>query len=701
RTKSLKPEINVRRLGNALDFFSLRHFPISTHPSKQCRERRVLLAGMSWLRTAVNKAVEAGGKNNLTRTVRNYADSVVLHAGNAVAEGAKIIQDRIGSRNLKSFKHTVKRLEEVSVSSRGVERIQLLRRWLVALKEIERLSAGYSECNEKDPEDHLTSDEPKDSPKKPTLVYYVDPDMGGEPKHFRDVFLYSQALEGITLSMILEAPNEEEVSLLMEIYGLCLTGGKEVHTAVLTSIQDLAEAFSGYEEEVLAKREELLQYAQGAIAGLKLNVDLVRIDAEACSIKENLEKMKAIQPGQDDEKSPKGKMNGAVEALAEALAQIQLCSKLETLLLKKKTYSYGDSLQLHAEKVDKLKVLSESLANSTSKAEKRISEHRSHKEAALHFRVAKANEVSQTEKELAVEIGELEKQRDELETELKKVNTSLTLARARLHNAREEREQFDEASNQILVHLKAKENELVRSIGSFRTEASVVDTWINFLESTRVLQSSNTKQKEEQANGELERCGDYFMNLVVNLLSSYKENLGPSIPHIRNLVENLGSSQGSEIPIGVDDDNSKVKDPRKKLEEEYLDIEAKFITTLSIVDTMKQQFYLQSEGIFRKDNEKVKELFDALDKMKEEFDSIKRPILEIETPTHRSNSPSSETPLKSPFSTSKHTAENIKHKQDEADRSRLELELDKLSTDDSQEDIGEWEFDALEKDIES
>ena len=50
---------------------------------------------MSWIRTAVNKAVEAGGRNNLTRTVRNYADSVVSHAGYAVSESAKLIQDRI------------------------------------------------------------------------------------------------------------------------------------------------------------------------------------------------------------------------------------------------------------------------------------------------------------------------------------------------------------------------------------------------------------------------------------------------------------------------------------------------------------------------------------------------------------------------------------------------------------------------------
>lgn len=50
---------------------------------------------MSWLKSAVNKAVEVGGRNNLTRTVRSYADTVVQTAGNAVTEGAKIITDRI------------------------------------------------------------------------------------------------------------------------------------------------------------------------------------------------------------------------------------------------------------------------------------------------------------------------------------------------------------------------------------------------------------------------------------------------------------------------------------------------------------------------------------------------------------------------------------------------------------------------------
>ncbi|KAM1037810.1 hypothetical protein EV1_032234 [Malus domestica] len=608
---------------------------------------------MSWIRNAVNLAVEAGAANSLTRTVRNYTDTVVLHAGNAVAGGARLLlPDRIRPRNLQSFKQTVKRLEEVSVSCRGVERVQLLRRWLVSLKEIERLSTLYNARNGKGSEDHLTSDESADSPRKPTLVYYVDSDAGDEPKTFRDVFLHSQALEGMTLSMILEEPNEEEVSLLLEIYGLCLTGGKEVHNAVMSSVQNLSIALSYYQDEVLIKREELLQFAQSAIAGLKINADLARIDAEACSLREELDKLMAHQKALSEgcEKSAEKTTDATIENLKDALVEIQLCSRLEALLLKKKSLSNGDSPEMHYEKVEKLKILSESLANSTSQAEKRISDHRFQEEEALSFRVAKANEVSQVEKELVAEIGKLERQREELQNELKKVIIALKAVRARLHNAREEREQFDEASNQILVHIKAKEDELSKSIDSCKAEADVVNTWVSFLEDTWVLQSSYTEHKEKQVNGELERYGDYFVNLVIQLLFTYKANLGSSITRIRTLVECLNSSKGANIP-GIDDGSSKESNPRKNLVEDYVDMEAKFLTTLSVVDTMKKQFYVQSEGIFRRDDEKVKELFDAIKNLNDEFESIDRPILETEASPRRPETPSSDRAITSPSPT--------------------------------------------------
>ncbi|KAG7643428.1 hypothetical protein ISN44_As02g032380 [Arabidopsis suecica] len=665
---------------------------------------------MSWLRSAVNKAVEVGGKNNITRTVRNYADSVVLTAGNAVSEGAKLIQDRIGSRNVKSFSLAVKRLEEVSVSSRGSERVQLLRRWLVALREIERMSYSCFDNNNHKTDDHTQSE---DSPKNFSTVYYVDPGLPGEPMTFRDVFLHSEALEGMVLSMILEAPNEEEVQLLLELFGLCLSGEKEVHEAVIQNVQDLATVFLKYKDEVLAKREELLQYVQGAIGGLKLSADIARIDIEAHTLMEKLDKtkVKVLEHASSEDAS---KTAASTEALREILEQVRTFSKLEALLLRKKSLHNGDTLQRHSEKVDKLKVLSESLLNSTSKAEKRIMDHRSQKEEALSYRVSKTTEVGQLEKDVAAELKKLEILKEDLEAELKRVNTSITSARARLRNAQEEREQFDNASNEILMHLKSKEEELTRSITSCRVEADVVNKWIKFLEDTWILQSKFSQQKDNQVSGEMERYSDHFIDLIVQLLSFYKEQLDPYIPKIRGVVASLEPSKGLEAEKIIDNKDTKPFESRKQLEKEYLDLEAKFVTTLSVVDAMKKPFYSQTEGISRKDDKRVKELFEVLDKTKQEFEAIERPLLDIESPSRTSSSsrspslkmthetPLSDTVLKlSGGDDSPDSKKGSSGKEEDPAKKQLELELDVDGEEFLADEINDWEFDALDETLTS
>ncbi|KAJ7975888.1 coiled-coil domain-containing protein 18 isoform X2 [Quillaja saponaria] len=687
----------------------------------------------SWLRSAMSKAAEVGNRNNLTRTVKNYADSVVHHAGQAVAEGTKLLQERIAARNFRSLRQTVKRLEEAAVSYRGPERLQLLRRWLVVLKEIDKLSV---EDKEKTLEDHLSYDEAKENPKKtisdsqaceylhtgilhlqsfPAHVLYYDPEVGGEPLTFRDVFLQSQALEGITLSMILEAPNEEEVSLLMEMFGLCLTGGKEVHNAILSSIQDLAKAFSSYQDEVL----------QSAISGLKINADLGRIDAEASSLKKKLSEITTSQSplNEGDDKAYKETV-ATIEALKEALAQIRICSRLEGLLLKKRLLNNGESPEIHAQKIDKLNVLSESLANSAAKAEKRISDHRLQKEEALKVRVTKAGEVTEKEKELVAEITELERKRDDLEAELKKINISLAAAQGRLGNAREERDQFEEANNQIVAHLKTKEDELSKSISSCRVEADVLKTWINFLQDTWVLRRSHAEINEKQVNDELERHEDYFANLAVHLLAAYKKELEPCISRIGKFVENLKNlNLGTEMTSSVVD--SKVLNPRNNLEEEYLGYEEKIVTTFSVVDNMKEQFYAQQGKVSRKDDPIIKELFDDIEKLRAQFENIERPILEIETPTAKEEAPSTakeEAPsTKKPLTITSPTpvqgTEVPKTETDEQPKSgaakaeqvmdpeselaKLESEFGKVGQDYSTEEIGDWEFDELERELRS
>ncbi|XLT56143.1 hypothetical protein HN873_048747, partial [Arachis hypogaea] len=117
---------------------------------------------MSWLRSAMTKAVEVGNNTNLTR-------AVVQHAGQAVAEGAKILQDRIAARNYRSVAQTIKRLEEAAITYRGPERVELLRRWLVVLKEVDKLSRAADD-KEKTFEHHLGVEELKDNPRKPSLV---------------------------------------------------------------------------------------------------------------------------------------------------------------------------------------------------------------------------------------------------------------------------------------------------------------------------------------------------------------------------------------------------------------------------------------------------------------------------------------------------------------------------------------------------
>ncbi|CAL9007932.1 unnamed protein product [Prunus brigantina] len=677
---------------------------------------------MSWIRSAVSKAVEAGNKNNLTRTVKNYADSVVQHAGQAVAEGAKRFQDRMGARSFKSVKKSIQRLEEAAVSCRGAERLEILRRWVILLREVERLKLSPGSVEEKDNavEQPTASEDANDIRRRISLVLYYDSDVGGEPMTFREVFLQSQALEGITLSMILEGPNDEEVALLMEMFRLCLSGGKEVHNAIVSSIQDLEKAFSSYEDEVLVKREELLQFAQGAITGLKINADVIRIDEEVSSLRKKLDTTTTpLKPSTEghDKASEETKLE-TIEALKEALAQVRACSRLEGLLLKKKLLNNGDSPEIHAQKVDKLKVLSESLASSSSKAENRISDHRLQKEEALKVRVARASEVSEREKEITAEITELEKERDDLEAQLKKVNISLAAANARLRNTREEREQFEEANNKIVSHCETKEDELSKSIASCRAEADIIKTWVNFLEDTWVLQRSYTDMKEKQVNDELEKHEDYFLNLAIDHLSAYKKELGPSIIRIGKFVENLKNlSEGSRMASTAESEDSKVLNPINNLEEEYLDHETKIITTFSVVDNIKEQFYGPRAEISRKDDPRVKELFDDIEKLREQFEAIERPNLQLENPTPKSETSSSEKPLSGPStlpteSTGAQKADTDKHPgsgkvkaeqmlDTEAELAKLESEFGKVGQDYSAEEIGDWEFDELERELRS
>ncbi|KAL6648348.1 hypothetical protein ACP70R_012572 [Stipagrostis hirtigluma subsp. patula] len=634
---------------------------------------------MSWLRSAVHRAVEAsGGRSSLlSRTVRTSLDTVVHHAGQAVAGGARLIT---GNRSYKSVKLTAKRLEDAALAYRGQERVQLLRRWLVALKETERAAAAAREP------------QPADDP---LVDLYVDYESGSEPMNFFHVFLYSHALECVVLSMILEGPIEEEVSLLSEIFGMCLSGGKDVHNAILSSIKDLAKLFSSYHDEVLAKRDELLQFAQGAISGLKINADITRLDYEIKQLQQQITATDALRATSTSNNNKASQT--VTEGFKNAVAEVRVCSRMEELVLRKKCIHPGDSLETHFEKVDKLKVLSESLANSSAKAEKRITENRLQKEESLIFRVQKTNEVDGIEKELVTEISGLEKQRDQLEAELKKVNTKLTAASVKLKKTREERYQFDEASNQIVLHLKAKEEELSRSIASCKVESSTVRAWINFLEDTWKLQSLYEELREKQARGELDRCGDSFVKLVKHHVSACQEELRTSIDGIKTFVDNLKIFSGRSVSAeDADNGPSKQSNPRKYLEEQYLETEKKVVAAFSLVDSIRALFCANLEHNKRRDDPEVKTLFANIDKLRVEFESVPRPVLQIEI---------KEQEAKSKRSRSSKASASPCHSRSDSPiaaqlRTRLPSESDsefgKFDQEGKADEISGWEFDDLE-----
>uniref|UniRef100_A0ACD5YND8 Uncharacterized protein n=2 Tax=Avena sativa TaxID=4498 RepID=A0ACD5YND8_AVESA len=647
---------------------------------------------MSWLRKAVHRAVEAGG-GGISITTRTLG-TVVHHAGQAVVGGARLING-IGTRYYKSLKLTARRLEEAALSYKGEEREQLLRRWVVGLKETERAASSVREPQR--------ADDPNQA--APVLDLYVDYEDGGaDPMNFFHVFLYSQALECVVLSMIMEAPTEEEISLLSEIFGMCLNGGDDVHDAILNSIHDLATLFSTYNDEVLAKRDELLQFAQCAISGLKINAEVARLDNEIMELQQEINAVDAVRANSTRNRN---KASPTVpEDFKTAVAEVRLCSTMEDLVLKKKSIHPGDSLETHFHKVEKLKVLSESLANSFAKAERRIVENRLQREESLIFKVTKTKEVSIAEKELVAEISGLQKQKDQLEEELNKVNTKLNATVLKLKKTREERDQFDEASNQIVIHLKAKEDELSRSVASCKVEASTVRAWINFLEDTWKLQSLYEEIKEKQANDELDRCGVCFVNLIKHHVSACVEELSTSIDRIKTFVDNLTIfGDGSESVDGGDNGVSKQSNPRKYLEEEYLEAEKKIVAAFGLADNIRALAFSNPECRTRQDDPEVTELFASIDRLRVQFESVPRPVLQIETKEKEdsfkggSGSGSGGTPghsgTESPISAKLRTR---LPSESDSEPGGLDQDFKEYSADD---DIGGWEFDELEDELKS
>lgn len=196
-------------------------------------------------------------------------------------------------------------------------------------------------------------------------------------------------------------------------------------------------------------------------------------------------------------------------------------------------------------------------------------------------------------------------------------------------------------------------------------------------------------------------------------MSLPQKELRPSIDRIAKYVENLKTlGDGSAVESG----GSKSLSPRKTLEEEYLDYEAKIVTTFSVVDNMRHQFYAQQEKICRKDDPKIKKLFESIEMLRQEFESVERPNLEMEIPVEGGdasfhervddNSHPKEQAIETDVAGEQKENEppSAKTKEvldPEAELAKLESEFGKINHNYSAEELGDWEFDELEKELKS
>ncbi|CAM6061426.1 unnamed protein product [Sphagnum tenellum] len=574
---------------------------------------------MSWLRSAISKAAEVGNKTNLSRTAKTFADAVLQQA----AGGAKIVQDRLSGRNLNSFKNAVRRLDEVALNARKLERVQALARWLAALQDIQRtLNGGKAGAGTESP--RAPQDDDSASPRRASSIYFLDPDTGsGEPLNFRDVFLHSQALENIVTSMILEAPVEEEVTMLLEMFGLCLAGGQELHQAIISSIQDLSKSCSTYVEEVMIKKEDLLQLARDAITGLKISLEVERLDFEISNLQQQIaEKHKVLEAS--------GATTSNVVQLEEIL---QLSAHLRNCFQKKTELIHlGDTKEGRALKVEMLKGLTTRLASTAADMEKEIVDNRQQKQEAMDYRVTKAQEVTEIEKALATDIRALTKRKDELEAELNDVKGLLAAATSRHINIQEEKEQFDEASSNIVAQLSIREDELVHSIAARKVEANAVGTWLSFLEDTWLLQSSCGQEKDVQTQVAYDDSKKQYLQLAVSSLSYWEVELSQLLKQMKfcaDELEALQHKQENMQELGMGGVAADIVSAKHKIQDKYLKAESQVGYPYYIYTSVRTYFL---SGLVETDETTLKlaGTFESIDKLQTEFEGRQRPVWETE-----------------------------------------------------------------------
>eukprot|EP00245_Coleochaete_scutata_P003826 TRINITY_DN1577_c0_g1_i1.p1 TRINITY_DN1577_c0_g1~~TRINITY_DN1577_c0_g1_i1.p1 ORF type:complete len:757 (-),score=221.17 TRINITY_DN1577_c0_g1_i1:983-3253(-) len=589
---------------------------------------------MSWLRSALNKASEIGGKSlppAILRTGRSFAGSVYQTTGHAIAGGAKIVQDRLSGRRYNDFKHAVRKLDEVALNARGEERYQALARWLGALKDINREAERAASSERRaSGTDYAEVDEEGSSPQpsRASLVLFYDSDISNESLTFRDVFLRSHALENIVTSLIYEAPEEEEVSMVLEMFGLCLAGGPELHQAIMSGIQDLSKANSSYTEEVMMKRQVLLQMSRDCISGLKLSSEAERLETDILQFQQQIAVKKA---------SPKAEETLSLGQRAKTAEELFWLGKSlhDCLVRKAAALKAGDTQETHAEKVERMKDLTTKLSGEIQAMKKKISDNKQQKQDSIKYRTTKAQEVAEAEKVISQEVQALEKRREQLEAELKEVKAQIKVSTAKHIHIQEEKEQFDEASSNIIAHLAIQDNDLTHKVAAHTVEVSTIATWQSFLEDTWLLQSNCMEEREKAMKSSLDVSEKELLSLTQAHVTSRQEELEELLGRLKAALEEIEklkskTASGDSGAANVSSENTVAL---RKAEENYLEVEAKIKSLLLAATKAKDELEIVLRETADTGSAKsIQESFDAIFSLQKQFEEVERPKLLLEEP---------------------------------------------------------------------
>eukprot|EP00899_Mesostigma_viride_P001936 jgi/Mesvir1/11743/Mv00117-RA.1 len=456
---------------------------------------------MSWIRSAFSGVTSAAGN------VRKAAENV-----------AGQFQDRLAGKHYTSFKDASVRLERVALDMRGEQRLMSLQRWLSALRDVTPAGVGtgggppVGEASLRSSLDGEGGDGavPASSAKQ---VLFYDPDISSEPLTFRDVFLCSCALENIATTIVEEMPMEEEEGVLLELFGLTLTGTPQQHTQLLEYLKAISLAVASSreeEEESNANHEEVIEAVRCAMSALKHRSEDERLDAVMSTTKEIMARRLSRNVSRDqaggsnsledddeelggDGSEPVLLGNNAplvetVTRTAEALELAQqLCYTAYTRVDPQRREARAQKLQQMGAAMEERRRM---VMATIGECKEQLAHSHRQKDEAARFRETKLAETREAVAALIEEHARLLERKAELEGQLSEVNFAIARNLGRRKIKEEEVEEFNDANSDLVTDLGLKEQEVLLNLETQGRE-------LNFLTGLTDLLGASQSQLSE------------------------------------------------------------------------------------------------------------------------------------------------------------------------------------------------------------